>query len=236
MLGQILFNSVISGLLLAVVAVGFHLIFNVTKVFHLAHGALYVCSVYICYALVLGDSDSHPLYLFAAAASSILVAASIGVLIELAVYRPLYLSGANSTITLVSALGVYSVLMGMLAFAFGNEGVSLNSGYSIILGSESLTVTLANVVQIGGGLAVLGLVCAFTRTKPYDRLRAVADNPAVSEKLGFSVRKVRMIAVAIGTAMAAAAGLLRGVEVATDPYSGLGVALTASIAAIIGGA
>src|SRR5436190_1570534 len=46
MLIQILLNSIISALVLSLVALGFNLIFNATKVFHLAHGAMYASAVY----------------------------------------------------------------------------------------------------------------------------------------------------------------------------------------------
>lgn len=48
---QIFFNSVVSALMLALVALGFNLIFNATRVFHLAHGAIYVTGVFFVYTL-----------------------------------------------------------------------------------------------------------------------------------------------------------------------------------------
>ncbi|MCI0668057.1 MAG: hypothetical protein L0Y43_08390 [Methylococcaceae bacterium] len=102
MIVQLIFNSIVSGLLLALVSLGFGLIFSTTKVFHLAHGAIYVCGAY-CYFWLAGTG--LPLWL--SAIITAVFTAALAALCEWLVYRPLDDKKSGQAITLISSMGIY---------------------------------------------------------------------------------------------------------------------------------
>lgn len=115
MIIQILINSLINGVLLSLVALGFHIIFSATKIFHIAHSGIYVAGVYfyLWSSPVVGVAFGIIL--------SVVFAFLLGVLIEWAVYKPLLKKSSNENIALISSLGVYIIIINVIALLFGNE-------------------------------------------------------------------------------------------------------------------
>ena len=150
MFTQILLNSIISGLLLSMVALGFNLIFNATKVFHLAHGALYVCAVYGVYGLnsILSQILPKEIAVGVSILLSLFILAIMIVLVEYLVYRPLYKKNANPTISLISSLGIYFLIVNLITFIFGNESISLNNSYSIVVSNDYFRMTESELLHL----------------------------------------------------------------------------------------
>ena len=113
---QILLNSIVSGLLLSLVAIGFTYIFHVTKVFHLAHGGIYVSGAFAC-SWVLTKTNNC----FFALAFSILAVAVLIYLIEKSTYLPLTKKPSNQSISLIASMGLHVVIVNILAMLFVNE-------------------------------------------------------------------------------------------------------------------
>lgn len=237
MLSQILINSILSAILLSLVGIGFNLIFNSTKVFHLAHGAMYVVAVYAYYQfqMLIGQLISDELSIAFSLIFSLLIVCVITVLIERLVYLPLHEKNVNPTISLISSLGVYLLLVNLIAFSFGNESIALSNDYRIAFSNEWFRLTDAELLQIVVGFLILGMVYLFSRSRYYTNIRAVSYSPNVAEKFGVNVRKTRLVALIVGTVVTAMAGLLKASETAFDPNVGLSITLTATVAVIIGG-
>ncbi|MEZ5013768.1 MAG: hypothetical protein R2794_05705 [Chitinophagales bacterium] len=174
MLTQILLNSVISALLLSLVAIGFNLIFNATKVFHLAHGALYVSAVYGVYGF--NQLLSGELPVIASVALSLAVVTVLIVVVEYLVYRPLYVKNVNSTISLISSLGVYLLTVNLITFFFGNESISLNNNFSIVFSNEYFKLTEAEFIHLIMSLVLIAAVLMFSKTKYYTHIGAITDS------------------------------------------------------------
>ena len=233
MLTQILFNSVISALLLSLVAIGFNLIFNATKVFHLAHGALYVCAVYGVYGfnqVLSGGMSVGVSVVFSLALVSVLV-----VIVEYLVYRPLFIKNVNPTISLISSLGVYLLTVNLITFFFGNESISLNNSFSIVVSNEYFKMTEADLVHFVFSIILIVAVLLFSKTKYYTHIRAITDSYEVAEKFGINVQRTRLIALLAGTVLVGIAGIMKGYEIAIEPNMGLTIVLTASVVVIVGG-
>lgn len=227
---QIFFNSMVSALMLALVALGFNLIFNATRVFHLTHGAIYVMGVFVAYSLQsgLGNWVSVPI--------AIVVSIGIALLVERWVYLPLAQRHASAAISLISSLGVYTFLINLLAFFFGNEGVALdNSTQTFIYENAYFHINGIEAKQLLiGGFCLVGLYF-FSQTRWYRNIRAVTDSYEVSEKFGISVQQTRYIAMAVGSLLAIVSGLLNGFYTSTNPHDGLAITLMATVAVIVGG-
>jgi branched-chain amino acid transport system permease protein len=237
MLTQILINSIISALLLSLVALGFNLIFNATKVFHLAHGAMYVSAVYTTswftglLGRVLPPQASAGASIFLAL---LLISAFITV-VEYLVYRPLYRKNVNPTISLISSLGVYLLVVNLIAFFFGNESISLNNSYSIITANDYFKLTNIELLHLISGVVLVSAVLLLSKTRFYTHIRAITDSYSVAEKFGINVQRTRFVALVAGTLLVGVVGILRGYEIAIDPHVGLTLTLAASVAVIVGG-
>lgn len=237
MLSQILVNSILSTFLLSLVAVGFNLIFNSTKVFHLAHGAMYVCAVYSFFAFN-NFIQNHLTYVIAIFISITLSLALISILIfvtEILVYRPLHEKNANPAISLISSLGVYMLVVNIITFYFGNESVSLHSNIKILFSNDYFKLTDIEMMHIVVSSILLFAVMFFSKSKFYTQIRAVTDNYQTAEKFGINVRKTRILSLVTGTVLVGVAGIMKGYEIAIEPNAGLTVVLLASVAVIVGG-
>jgi len=237
MITQILLNSIISALLLSLVALGFNLIFNATKVFHLAHGAMYITAVYATFAFrsVFLRVASLSISTAVSILLSLLLISALVVAVEYLVYRPLYLKKVNPTISMISSLGVYFLVVNLIALVYGNESVALNNNYSIIVANSYFKVTNIELLHLIIGALLISLVLILSRTKLYTHIRAVTDSYSVAEKFGINVQRTRLIALIAGTALVGTVGILRGYEVALDPSVGLTITLAAAVAVIVGG-
>src|SRR5205085_5701450 len=105
-----------SGLLLSLMAISFTYIFRVTKVFHLAHGGVYVAGAFACWWMLTKTNNW-----FAAIAFAIAVVAILIWVIEKTIYLPLNKKQSNQSISLIASMGLYVVIVNILALLFGNE-------------------------------------------------------------------------------------------------------------------
>jgi len=237
MLTQILLNSIISAVLLALVALGFNLIFNATKVFHLAHGAMYVSALYATFGFrtLLTKVVPHGLSTVISIVLSLVLISVLVIVVECLIYRPLYRKNVNPTISMISSLGVYLFVINLIAFFFGTESVSLSNSYRIVTSNDYFKLTNVEFMHLLSGIGLIVLVIIFSKTRFYTHLRAVADNYSVAEKFGINVQRTRFMALIAGTVLVGAVGIMRGYEIALDPNVGLTITLAAAVAVIIGG-
>jgi branched-chain amino acid transport system permease protein len=237
MFTQIFINSIISALLLSLVAIGFNLIYNTTKVFHLAHGAMYVSSVYAFFELntYFQKNLPHGISVTLSIILTLLMISIFIVLIEYLVYRPLYRKKVSSAISLISSLGVYLLVINIITFFFGNESISLDNNYKIIISNDYFKLTNIEIIHIIISAGLITIILLLSRTKYYTQIKAITYNYSVAEKFGINIQRTRIIASVCGTILVGIAGIMKGYEIAIEPNAGLTIVLTASVAVIIGG-
>jgi len=231
MITQILINSLINGLLLALVALGFHIIFSATKIFHIAHGGIYVAGVYfyLWSSPVVGVASGVLL--------SVVFAFLLGILIEWSVYKPLLKKSSNENIALISSLGVYIIIINVIALLFGNETKILDNTIreSLTLG-EIIIITRPQLWQLIFALPLIALFLIFIKVTGYGlKIRAISDNPVLARVMGIKTQNIRYIVFGLGSIMAVSAALLKGFDTGIDPYSGMAITLSAAVVVIIGG-
>jgi branched-chain amino acid transport system permease protein len=216
----------------ALTAFGFALIYNTTRTFHFAHGAVYTSAVYMFYALeaTLGLSLWLNLVLVLA------LTALLGVCIDEVVYRPLEKQDSPPLIKLLSSLGAYIILVNLIALIFGNE-IKVLSGAAqppVVLGPLLLSrVQIATVVACI--LTVGGLLLLLRATRLGKMVLAMRDDPELLSATGVNPRRVHWLVFAVGSALAGLAGVLRGLDVGVEPNSGMTAFLSGTVAVIIGG-
>ncbi len=235
MILQLLFNTLVSGLLLALAAVGFNLIFNTTKVFHLAHGALYVCTSFLLLQFLKLTPEASFFLWSAAFLGSILTTIGIAWLVEWLVYQPLHAKRSGQAITLISSIGVYLFLVNLIAMFYGNETKFLNPNLGSSLTLGSFVVVPIQLVQLITSIGLLAVILALTRTRWYLKVRAMISEASVASVMGVNTKSIRMWALAIGASLAGVASILRLYDTGIDPQQGMGVTLSAAVAVIVGG-
>lgn len=232
MILQFIADGLCRGAIFGIVGLGFGLIYTTTRVFHIAHAAVYV---FAGYALVLGMVyGGLPLVLSIPLA--LLVAVIIGVLTDWAVYRPLARHSASAAVVLISSLGVEIILVNSIALAFGNHAQFLRSGVERTVTVGSVILTYVQIAQLLTGIMLAAGFWLFLKcTRAGQVCRAVSDDATLAAILGVRITRVRFLVFALGSFFAGAGGILVSLDVGIDPHVGFPIVLAAAVACIIGG-
>lgn len=217
--------------MLALVAVGFNLIFNTTKVFHLAHGALYVVGAYSLMHFIELLSGGVSLALV----GSLVVVAILAVLIEKLVYQPLAKKKSGQAITLISSIGVYLFLINLIALLYGNETKFIDPGLGNSYSFAGITIVPIQLVQLITASVLIGGIIFLSRTKWFLKVRAMISEETVASVLGVNTQAIRLWMMVLGSALAGIAAILQLYDTGMDPQRGMAITLSAAVAVIIGG-
>src|SRR2546423_13594756 len=235
-------NGLSAGSLYALMAVGLAMVFGILRLINFAHGGLMMIAAYPA-VFSLGANLPLP----AAIAIMVVGTVVVGLLMERVASRPV--RGAPDVAVLLTSFAVGQVLQNgtllatrlarkptQIAFA-SPEALSgrITSADFAFLGD--LTISRVNVVSFVVGVVLLGLLTLFvTRTTLGLSMRAAAEDLSAARLVGIKVNRVVAAAFAIGSALAAVAGLLYAVQAGQiNPYIGFTPVLKAFIAAVIGG-
>jgi branched-chain amino acid transport system permease protein len=232
MLTQFLINGLVIGAVYALVALGFGIIYHTTRIFHIAHGAVFTATAYLLY-LFYGVL-SLPLAL--SVLSGLLGAMLLGFIVQRYVYDPVMDKRQNPLILFISSLGVYIVVINLIALLFGNETKILFAGVEPTVTFGSIILTRMQIIQFIGGLLTVSAVLIFLKKNRIGHfIQALADNHVLLSLLGIKVRRVRQLVITLGSALAGLAAMLLVLDVGMDPYIGMDMLLTAAVATIVGG-
>lgn len=229
---QQLVNGISLGSIYALIALGYTMVYGIIRLINFAHGDIYMLGAYVAFFC----TTVFKLSFFPALIAAMVFSALSGVIIERLAYRPL--RHAPKIAILITAIGVSLLLEygGMLLVTpqprtfpnvLGSElykigGVVINSQQIIILAvSLALMVILTYIVH---------------RTKIGKAMRAVSFDTDAARLMGIDVDRVISVTFAIGSALAAAAGVLVGIYYnSIDPLMGIMPGLKAFVAAVLGG-
>jgi branched-chain amino acid transport system permease protein len=229
---QLLANGLVTGCAYALMALGFALIYNTTHIFHIAHGAVYAVAAYLFYSFYVLWS----IPLVGAALLTVVGAAVMGVLIDEVIYMPLSQQDSSLLIHLLSSLGLYIALVNVIAMFYGNQTKVLSSGVQATYSVGGVILTQIQVVTVGVAVVLfIGLVVLLRQTRLGQQLRAMRDDPELVSVVGLNPRALRRVVFALGSALAAVAAILLGLDVDIDPHIGLAAVLNGAVAVIIGG-
>ena len=234
MLGLVLNLAVIGltvGSMYALLAVSFAIIFNVTHVFHLAHGATFTLGAYSVYWL----SAVAGLPFVAAIVGGVLLAAGFGLLVEVSLYRPLRRAQSPPMILFLTSVGVLIVVEGLTGLVFGTQPLNFKSLplEPVVVGP--LTLPTANLAMPASWLIVALVVLFLLHSRSGKFLRAVGDSPRVALALGISLDLAFGLSFALGSGLAVFAAVLYGWYQSLTPLMGLNAILIGSAGVIIGG-
>ena len=203
MLLQQLVNWMIIGGVYALVALGLTMIYGVLRLLHVAHAGVYVLGAYAG-LIVYGLTRSFLLSLLAA----MLVCAAGGFLIQRFIYRPML--GAPPLVPLIASIGLFILLEDLYRLIFGpNIRPFREATPSTGLALGPVTVTGSQLIILGVTALLLAMTWTITgRTKLGLAWKATAQDLEIAQAMGINVNRAVALNFALGSALAAAAGVL----------------------------
>lgn len=200
-------------------------------IINFAHGEFYMVGAYTVWYLfsVLG----WPFYI--AVISAFILVASIGLIMERLLFRPMRTNPLGGLIMSIGALFILQVL----AVKLGGVGLmkhvpsAFRGTTEIFPGVDIANQRLVALIVAAGLLALVWYFLTYTRLGW--ALRAVAQDHEAAALQGISINKISMLAVGIGAGMAGVAGALIAPMTRVEPYMGHHVIITAFIITIVGG-
>jgi branched-chain amino acid transport system permease protein len=242
LLAQYVTNSLMLGMMYALVAVGFTLFFGVLDIIKFSHGDVLTVGAFTALATYIGLSSagvrSSPLLLLAMLVVAISAMAVLGMLIARYLVMPLRAAPALNTLLITLMLGTVLREMVRLFYPQGANPKpfpALLPATSVNIGNFNLR--LDNVMMLAaGGLAIVGLQLLLKRTKLGLAIRAVAQDEETARTMGVNFTAIVLITFAIGSALAAYAGIMNGLYYNEINFGmGLYLGVIGFAAAIIGG-
>jgi branched-chain amino acid transport system permease protein len=233
---QQLVNALSVGSLYALMAVGLAMVFGILRLINFAHGDMMMVAAYFA-AFALFAQLPLVLAILLMVGGTVL----IGLAIERAAYRPI--RGAPDVAALLSSFAVGQILQNGTLLWMRRIGrpdqiaFPAPAALSGVVALGPITVPRLNVISLVVGIVLLVLLSLFvTRTTLGLSMRAAAEDLDAARLMGININRVVASAFAIGSALAAVAGLLFAVQAGQiNPYMGFSPVLKAFIAAVIGG-
>ncbi|MFH1852432.1 MAG: branched-chain amino acid ABC transporter permease [Candidatus Neomarinimicrobiota bacterium] len=233
MINQLIANGLIAGSIYSLIAIGFTLIYRTVNFFHFAHGVVYTIGAYLAYTLIRTLEFPFIISLII----SIVITTIIGIGIDCLVYAPLRKKKASNLIFLLASFGVFVFLQNLIQLIYGAQILSIRTG-EIKEGHHILgaVITDIQIIILVISIVLFLLVWWFVQSAKIGKaMRAVSDDPLAAGVVGIDPEKTIMIAFAIGSALAAMAGILISYETNLEPTMGFNAILKGIIASIIGG-
>lgn len=229
---QQLLNGLTLGSIYALMALGYTMVYGVLELINFAHGEVYMVGAFI--GLFLIQNSNVPFFL--AFASSMAFAALLGVIIERVAYRPL--RKAPRLAALISAIGMSIFVQNLLAVIMGPQTRSFPIPFKIVqisFGGMRLSSFDLLILLLSLGLMV-GLHVLVHKTKVGKAMRATAQDRNTAGLMGVSVNRIISVTFAVGSALAAAGGMLVGMNFnSVEPWMGVMPGLKGFVAAVLGG-
>lgn len=229
-------TTFISGLSLgsiyALIALGYTMVYGIAKMLNFAHGDIIMVGAYTVVVTVM-SLGFNPVV---AILLSILVCVIVGVVTERAAYKPLRKAPPLSV--LITAIGVSYFLQNIVLIIFGSEQRSFPQIFpDVQISIGELLVNLQTIITLVVTIVLMVLLSLFiNKTKLGKAMRAVSEDKAAAELMGISVNKTISITFAIGSGLAAVAGIFFGsTYVFVTPYTGAMPGIKAFVAAVLGG-
>ena len=229
---HLLVNGLVTGCALGMVAISFSLVYSTTRIFHVAHAGVYTLGGYVAWSLV-----SRGVPALAALCVAVAAATLLGAAIQHVLYRSLERRHATHLVVLIASLGALAVIQNVIAAVYSPNILQFPLPWaSSTLSLGGVTLTAAQALTIVVGLAAYaGMMWFAHRTLLGKRIRAVASNPFLAEITRLKPADVHVIVIAIASAIVCLPGVLVPLDLGLQPYGGVTVLLTATIAMIAGG-
>ena len=229
-----LINGISLGSVYAIIALGYTMVYGIAKMLNFAHGDIIMVGAFAAFTVVSTMGGPS----IAGILAAIVVCTVLGVTIERVAYRPL--RGAPSLSVLITAIGVSYLLQNLALLIFGADPKSFTSvvpfpplklaGGNLIISGETITTILACIV------IMIALTTFINQTKQGQAMLAVSEDKGAATLMGINVNRTIALTFAIGSSLAAIAGVLLCSAYPTlTPTTGAMPGIKAFVAAVLGG-
>ena len=205
-----LINGISLGSVYAIIALGYTMVYGIAKMLNFAHGDIIMVGAYICFFTMSKMSSSLLVGAVAGTLLAMAVCTVLGVVIERLAYKPL--RQAPSLAVLITAIGVSYFLQNSALLLWTSNPKSFTSVVgtnSVKLLGGQITVTYAALLTVAVCVVVmLGLTWFTGNTKMGKAMRACSEDKSAAQLMGIDVNTTISMTFAIGSALAAVAGVL----------------------------
>ncbi|MBR4960176.1 MAG: branched-chain amino acid ABC transporter permease [Clostridia bacterium] len=230
---ELILSTLINGLSLggiyAMIALGYTMVYGIAKMLNFAHGDIIMVGGYVIYVFM---ALQNPIL---AVCMAVVFCVLLGMTIEKIAYKPL--RGSSPLAVLITAIGVSYLLQSLAQIIFGsaNKMVTVYDFGSITF--WDITIQVSALVTLAVTVVVMTALTLFVKYTRLGRaMIAVSEDKGAAQLMGINVDKIITITFAIGSALAALAGLFYLLK-APSISSTLGAmpGIKAFTAAVIGG-
>ena len=228
---QILFNGLCNGALIALFAMAFVIVYLPTKVFYVALAGVYVLGAYLTKQF-LAWSLPWPVAIGGALAAGI----GVSLLCDILIHRPLERKRSSMGAHMISSLGIYMILVQIVALVWGNDPQVLKTGVGGVWRVCGLVMAYSQIAVLLVSLVLVSVFFSWLKCSDLGlRFRGLADNPVEMELLGYNTDNLRLLAFGISGFLGSAAGILNAYDLGFEPHIGMSAVMLAIVATIIGG-
>ena len=204
-------SYLISGLSLgsvyAIIALGYTMVYGIAKMLNFAHGDVIMIGAYVA-LMSMTQAGLSPVI---GVLISVVVCTVLGVVIERVAYKPLRNAGSPLAV-LITAIGVSYLLQNVALLIFGANAQSFPSAVKwsgITLAGGKLVISGVTIVTIVACVVIMaGLMLFIQKSKAGQAMRAVSEDKGAAQLMGINVNGTIALTFAIGSALAAIAGVL----------------------------
>ncbi|MBF1260154.1 MAG: branched-chain amino acid ABC transporter permease [Lachnoanaerobaculum sp.] len=227
-----LINGLRTGSIYALIAIGYTMVYGIAKMINFAHGDIIMVGAYALYFSISVLGLPVPVALLL----TVIVCSVLGVLIEKIAYKPL--RKAQPLAVLITAIGMSFFLQSSSLLIFGSTPIPFQS----VIPNENIKVgpviisSITLVTLVVTAVAMILLTLFINKTKLGSAMRAVSEDKGAAELMGINVNSTISMTFAIGSALAAVAGILYISQYQSmKPTLGALPGIKAFVAAVLGG-
>ena len=229
-----LINGISLGSIYAIIALGYTMVYGIAKMLNFAHGDVIMVGGYMCFCATTYLGWPAPAGILLA----VVVCTVLGVVIERLAYKPLRMAPALAV--LITAIGVSYFLQNAALLIWGSSTKSFTSvvgGSPIPLFGGQLTIAPVTIVTVVTCIIIMVVLTLFTnKSKAGTAMRAVSEDKGAAQLMGINVNTTISLTFAIGSGLAAIAGVLLCSAYPTlMPTTGSMPGIKAFTAAVFGG-
>ncbi len=229
-----LVNGISLGSIYAVIALGYTMVYGIARMLNFAHGDVIMVGGYVAFVMM----TSLGLPALAAICAAVVVCTLLGVAIERVAYKPL--REAPSLAVLITAIGMSYLLQNLALLIWGSAPKSFTSVVSIeplrLFGGQLVVTGETLVTIVTSAVIMVALTLFVNKTKVGHAMQAGSEDKGAAQLMGINVNATISLTFAIGSALAAVAGVLLCSAYPTlMPTTGAMPGIKAFVAAVFGG-
>lgn len=211
------------------------MVYGIAKMLNFAHGDVIMVGAFVILTAITKAGMSPLLSVLIA----VILCTVLGITIEMVAYRPLRKASSNLAV-LITAIGVSYLLQNLALLIFGADAksfVTVINVPTLTLFDGQLTIKGITIVTIVACIIIMtGLTLFVKKTKPGRAMQAVSEDRDAAQLMGVNINATISLTFAIGSGLAAIAGLLLCSAYPTlTPYTGAMPGIKAFVAAVFGG-